>query len=85
MIDEPGHLHRRSAEQLDPTGLREELRAQRRGPVLGGIANWASPTENDWPRPDLSRLPDPCAAELAGMAPGQGGVGTTSLCWRWPS
>lgn len=78
MIDEHGHLHRRSAEHLDPIWrLWDELPAQWRGPVLGpGIENWASITENDWSHLDLSGLPDPFAAELAWMAHWQASDGT---------
>ena len=73
---QPQHL--RAVGDIDPIWrLWEALPPQWRGPILGpGIANWASLTENDWPRLDLSGLPDPFPAELAWMAHWQGCDGT---------
>lgn len=70
--------HLRPASAQDPIWrLWGALPVQWRGPVLGeGISDWASITENDWARLDLSGLPEPYAAELAWMAHWQACDGT---------
>jgi len=77
-MNERRSQHLRAISDTDPIWrLWQALPPQWRGPILGpGISNWSSITENDWPRLDLSGLPDPFAAELAWMAHWQACDGT---------
>ena len=78
MTNDQRPQHLRTADTADPVWrLWQALPPQWRGPVLGpGIATWSTITENDWPKLDLSGLPEPFGAELAWMAHWQAGDGT---------
>ena len=78
MTNERRSQHLRTIGAGDPIWRQwQTLPPEWRGPVLGpGISNWAEITENDWPRLDLSRLPDAFVAELVWMAHWQACDGT---------